>query len=225
MRDRINIRNSPSKGQVTYKYFFNQPNKEVVYAGASWGTQTKIPVKVSLNSENATYTNAPKRRAFKDFSFYTKRGLNSLSLVVTKMPTTQVITFGMKVVFADRTEQIVRSSKNWKVCIGKSQNFFPVTVIQKYGIKPLGKALSRTQKPISTTWYKKDFSTSKIVKNARVYISGLGYNEAYLNSLKIGNHFIDPGQTDYQEYGLYETFDVTKYTSQGTNAFSILLGD
>ena len=225
MGDWITIEKSPSKGEVTYKYSFKLPEKEVVYAGAWWGTKTKIPVKVSLNNENARNSIPPNKRAFTDFSFYTKKGFNSLSLVVTKIPPNPAITFGMKIVFADGTKQIVRSSKNWKVCTGKSQNFFPVKVIQKYGIKPLGKALSRTQKPIPATWYKKDFSISKKVKNARLYISGLGYNEAYLNGRKIGDHVLDPGQTDYQEYGLYETFDVTKYISQESNAFSILLGD
>ena len=37
----------------------------------------------------------------------------------------------------------------------------------------------------------------KEVKRVRIYISGLGYSEAYVNGCKIGDHVLDPGNTDY----------------------------
>jgi len=72
---------------------------------------------------------------------------------------------------------------------------------------------------------RKSFDIKKQLLTARLYISGLGYYEAYLNGHRIGNQVLDPGWTSYQERVLYAVYDVTDYLSEGLNMAGIMLGN
>ncbi len=72
---------------------------------------------------------------------------------------------------------------------------------------------------------RKSFNITKQLRTARLYISGLGYYEAYLNGHRIGNHVLDPGWTSYQERVLYTIYDITDYLSEGSNMAGIMLGN
>ena len=72
---------------------------------------------------------------------------------------------------------------------------------------------------------RKEFSVSKTIKSATAYISGLGHFEMYLNGNKIGDHFLDPGWTNYAKHAQYVTFDITKDLQQGKNAVGVMLGN
>jgi len=73
--------------------------------------------------------------------------------------------------------------------------------------------------------FRKTFETSKKTISARLYISGLGYYEAYLNGNKIGDHMLDPGWTSYQKEVLYVVHDVTGLLKTGKNVAGIMLGN
>lgn len=62
------------------------------------------------------------------------------------------------------------------------------------------------------------------VRRARVYISGLGCYELYINGKKVGDHVLDPASTDYDKRILYATYDVTDFLREGTNAVGVMLG-
>jgi len=72
---------------------------------------------------------------------------------------------------------------------------------------------------------RKEFSVDKEIKTASVYICGLGHFEMYLNGKKIGDHFLDPGWTNYSKQAQYVTFDITKELKKGDNAFGVMLGN
>ena len=69
------------------------------------------------------------------------------------------------------------------------------------------------------------FQVDKPFKKATAFISGLGHFEMYLNGEKVGDHFLDPGWTNYEQYALYVTFDITSYLSEGANVCGIMLGN
>jgi len=46
---------------------------------------------------------------------------------------------------------------------------------------------------------RKRFKINENLKEARVYISGLGYYELHINGIRIGDHVLDPAQTDYEQ--------------------------
>jgi len=73
--------------------------------------------------------------------------------------------------------------------------------------------------------FRKEFSVDKSVSRARLYISGLGYYEAYLNGKRVGDHLLDPGWTDYSKRVLYSTYDVTEQIGAGKNCIGVMLGD
>ncbi|MES2376871.1 MAG: family 78 glycoside hydrolase catalytic domain [Bacteroidota bacterium] len=90
-------------------------------------------------------------------------------------------------------------------------------------------------------YFRKEFSTAKKIKQAKVYISGLGFYELYINGKKIGDQVLAPAVTNYDERPLkkllyhyddqstqrvlYNTFDVTGNINQTKNAIGILLGN
>lgn len=73
--------------------------------------------------------------------------------------------------------------------------------------------------------FRKSFDTKKKIASARLYISGLGYYEAYLNGQKVGDHVLDPGLTAYSKQVLYSVYDITSQVRNGTNAAGIMLGN
>ncbi len=73
--------------------------------------------------------------------------------------------------------------------------------------------------------FRKEFAIVKKIEKATLYVTGIGYYEAYLNGNRIGNHLLDPGWTDYSKRVLYSTYDVTSFLHSGANAMGILLGN
>lgn len=90
-------------------------------------------------------------------------------------------------------------------------------------------------------YFRKIFNVQEDIENARVYISGLGYYELYINGKKVGDHVLAPNQTNYDKRQvdsyendkianmskrvLYETFDIRSYLQKGENVVSVILGN
>ncbi len=72
---------------------------------------------------------------------------------------------------------------------------------------------------------RKEFNVKKELKQALVFISGLGHYEMYLNGEKAGDHFLAPGWTHYDEEVLYNTYNVTDHLIAGNNALGVSLGN
>ncbi|MDN3583815.1 family 78 glycoside hydrolase catalytic domain, partial [Mucilaginibacter flavus] len=72
---------------------------------------------------------------------------------------------------------------------------------------------------------RKEFKIIKPVKKATIFITGLGQFELSLNGKKIGDHFLDPGWTQYTKHALYVTFDITHQIKAGDNVLGVMLGN
>lgn len=60
---------------------------------------------------------------------------------------------------------------------------------------------------------------------AMVYLCGLGCSELYLNGQMVDStRFLDPAQTNYEQYALYTAFDVTRLMKKGNNCLGVMLG-
>ena len=105
------------------------------------------------------------------------------------------------------------------------------------------------QKPVfgqknPALYFRKGFEINDKPKNARAYISGLGYYELYINGKKVGDHVLSPNQTNYgrrqakavnnvlpvdvehmKKRVLYETFDIGSYLQKGKNTIVAILGN
>lgn len=69
------------------------------------------------------------------------------------------------------------------------------------------------------------FTVKTGVRRARALIYGLGYYELYLNGTRVGEHVLDPAQTDYEQRALYVVYDVTHLLAPGENVVGIMLGN
>src|SRR5690606_6317786 len=67
--------------------------------------------------------------------------------------------------------------------------------------------------------------TSQEVVSARLYVSGIGYYEAYLNGNKVGDHVLDPGWTSYGKQVFYTVYDITEQLRKGSNTVGFMLGN
>lgn len=86
---------------------------------------------------------------------------------------------------------------------------------------PLGsKAVKRAVVP----YFRKAFVLNKPVKEAFVFISGLGQYELHLNGKKVSDDFLTPGWTNYEKRCLYNTYEVTDQLKQGQNAIGAIVG-
>lgn len=73
--------------------------------------------------------------------------------------------------------------------------------------------------------FRRDFSLQKRIATARLYISGLGYYEAFINGRRVSDHVLDPGWTTYKKEVLYVVHDVTELIKQGNNIAAVRLGN
>ena len=77
---------------------------------------------------------------------------------------------------------------------------------------------------LSARYLRKEFDFDKEVKQATLYICGLGMYEAFINGQRLGEQVLAPAPTDYRRTVLYNAFDVTKLLAQ-QNAIGVVLGN
>lgn len=86
-----------------------------------------------------------------------------------------------------------------------------------------------TQKESPMPYFRKVFTTKeerKKVQRAVVYFCGLGCGDLYLNGKLVDKtRLLDPAQTNYDQYALYSTFDVTSELKKGENCLGVILGE
>lgn len=78
--------------------------------------------------------------------------------------------------------------------------------------------------PLTAPVLLRRFACGEKLRSARLYITGVGLYEAYLNGKKVGNEYLTPYCTDYNSCLQYQTFDVTDALQQ-ENCLEIMLGD
>lgn len=58
-----------------------------------------------------------------------------------------------------------------------------------------------------------------------VYLCGLGCSDLYMNGQMVDStRFLDPAQSDYEQFAFYSSFDVTPLIQKGNNCFGVMLG-
>lgn len=89
---------------------------------------------------------------------------------------------------------------------------------------PLEKTRSNT--PLFIPQYlRKEFSVNNTIKNARLYITGKGLFEAFINGEKVGSDKMVPGWTPYEKRIETLSYDVTESINEGKNGIGITLAE
>ena len=71
----------------------------------------------------------------------------------------------------------------------------------------------------------KNFTVSKTVTRATVYVTALGAYELHLNGEKVGSDVLTPGWSEFTKRVYYQTYDVTGLLPSGANTLGAILGD
>lgn len=77
--------------------------------------------------------------------------------------------------------------------------------------------IAHSDKSIQNTLFKKEVSVHSKITRGRLYISGLGIYETYINGEKVGDEYLAPGITAYDQWIQVQTYDVTEAFNQTEN--------
>ena len=74
-------------------------------------------------------------------------------------------------------------------------------------------------------YFRKQFSATKKIASATVYITAHGMYEAQINGKRVGDAYLTPGWTSYYKRLQYQVYDVTNLLQNGTNAIGVMVGN
>ncbi|ULT59852.1 glycoside hydrolase family 78 protein [Neobacillus drentensis] len=72
---------------------------------------------------------------------------------------------------------------------------------------------------------RKEFNLKDGIESARIYATGVGLYELYLNGQCVGEDLLAPGWTSYSKRIQYQTYDVTALLTSSSNAIGAMLAD
>lgn len=72
---------------------------------------------------------------------------------------------------------------------------------------------------------RKEFSLKSGISSARIYGTGVGLYELFLNGERVSDELLAPGWTSYHKRLQYQKYDVTEQLQDGLNAMGIILAD
>jgi alpha-L-rhamnosidase len=76
--------------------------------------------------------------------------------------------------------------------------------------------IAHLDKTIQNTLFQKKFINKSNIASARLYATGLGLYEAYIDNKKVGDEYLTPGITAYDQWIQVQTYDVTNALQQDT---------
>ncbi|MBC8543051.1 family 78 glycoside hydrolase catalytic domain [Bianquea renquensis] len=85
--------------------------------------------------------------------------------------------------------------------------------------------LRKMNEDLQAPYLRRSFAVPSPVREARLYICGLGYFEAYLNGVAVSDDMLCTAYTRFDKTVLYRVFDVTAQIREGQNALGVLLGN
>lgn len=86
---------------------------------------------------------------------------------------------------------------------------------------PLGGPRSSAPVP----YLRKAFKLTQPIRSAQLAITALGLYECEINGVRVGDHVLAPGWSDYRRRVYYQIHDVTVLMREGENALGVILGD
>lgn len=78
--------------------------------------------------------------------------------------------------------------------------------------------------PHPCPYFRNEFTSDKVIKQARVYVTSLGLYQLFINGQKVSNDLFSPGWTSYNKRLQYQTYDVTSLLMK-ENTLGAILGD
>jgi alpha-L-rhamnosidase len=81
------------------------------------------------------------------------------------------------------------------------------------------------QTRLAARYLRKEFILPNSIKRARLYITGLGLYECFINGQKVGADVLAPALTDYLKRVNYNVYDVSDLLKKNNNTIGVILGN
>jgi alpha-L-rhamnosidase len=138
------------------------------------------------------------------------------------VPPTDSIAALLKVVASDGAIERYPTGDRWEARLG-DQAWTAATVSGEVGSLPLSPVPGNLPQPAALLRH--EFTISKPILAARLYVTALGSYRAWIDGRRVGNDVLTPEFTDYKKRVLYQTYDVSGLLKNGRNAIAAMLGD
>ena len=223
----------PGRGRSFFRDI-NLPDKPIVSAMAWWDTSLSpglSGVVVNFDRQQGENLAALKRSmsarkgGFFDMAFFLEAGReNRIELRFEKPVKAIAATIGMRIVFADGTEMVVKSSPEWNVLTADSPaKPEPVRVRGSYGKSGEGEAMVQAQTSLPPAWFRHGFEAREGLTSARLYLATPGYAHGFLNGQPASDAVWPQPQADYEVFCHYTVDDVTALVRPGKNSLAVLM--
>lgn len=221
------IAGEPNALSKNFYIDFEIPNKQVQRALLYIGLSKDIKkANVIINGETKNAERFPDQaEGALDIAFQLKPGLsNRIEINYRRTTLSTALTAGVKIIFADGTEKIIQSGKDWKVKnTNPDSKINKVTIADVYGGIKHGNAQIFKRKILPPAWFRKGVPVKKGLVSAKMYLSALGQGLAYVNGKPVDKVYYSSPQSDYETFGYYTAHDITGLLKTGNNALSVLL--
>ncbi len=119
-------------------------------------------------------------------------------------------------------------SGQWIGAIDRENSNLPVgNIYHTPGLKKELAELWNNVDPLAkkSIMLRKEFTLGKNIRDAKIYISGLGQYDLFVNGKQVDNSVFKPLWSDYNKTIYYNVFDVSGLLNEGKNAIGVLLGN
>lgn len=73
--------------------------------------------------------------------------------------------------------------------------------------------------------FKKEIFLDDVAKNAKIYISGLGFYVLKINGIRVEDDILQPAFSNYENKVYYNVYDISDYLKKGVNVVEVTLGN
>lgn len=206
--------------------------QKAIYCGTADGSFV-----LYINGKEAAKSNSWKKGAYVDIKQYLVNGENVIGIKAIDDGGYRGVIAALQLIYATgglitiSTDASFKSSKTevvgWNGTAFNDSDWGNANVLGSYPMDPWGninvprpEQLPNEAAPL----LRKEFNVEKSITSAKLYISGIGINYAYINGNKVGEAVLDPSNTNYNKTVLYSTYDVTGMLGSGINAIGVELG-
>ena len=168
------------------------------------------PFALGIEENNFSFL-AKEKGPFKAFLYI---GNNLEQIKHVKLQESHSFTFPKPLKYNQKYRYIVQGSQT-----RNEIEFETVIKLKSAFIKP-------NKRGIFSPIFSKEFeiNSENKISQARLYITGLGLYQAFLNEKKVGNAYLTPGFNDYDYYLRYQTYNITDLL-EAKNILEIHMGD
>jgi alpha-L-rhamnosidase len=136
------------------------------------------------------------------------------------------------IVFTDAQWRCVRDDSpgnkaqdKWQEAAFSDRKWSTVRVVSAYGQGPMKDQPSVVTYSLPAPYFRKTFTLAASIVSARLHIAGLGYHDAHINGIRVGDHVLDPSYTAFDKRIEVVAHDVTKLVKEGDNAIGVVVGN